>query len=203
MVGCGSISNRHANAANNSTMNMYFTTCCDINEELAYKWKEKYNCNSYYTDYIEMIEKEDLDGVVLCTWPIDHREQIEGCINRGIKNILCEKSLALNGKEAAEILNLANENNVLIMEGFMYRHHPAIRKLEMVLSNGEIGEVDSIRAAFNMYDPEDESKNDLNRGWRNRKECGGGVPYDMTCYCVNACNHFSKSLPQRIYASGG
>lgn len=38
-----------------------------------------------------MIEKEDLDGVVLCTWSIDHREQIEGCINRGIKNILCEK----------------------------------------------------------------------------------------------------------------
>lgn len=74
-----------------------------------------------------------------------------------------------NGKEAAEILNLANENIVLIIEGFMYRHHPAIRKLEMVLSNGEIG---SIRAAFNMYDPEDESKNDLNRGWQRRKECG-------------------------------
>jgi len=204
IIGCGDISHAHANGARASLQDIEFVTCCDINEEIAHNWAKKYNCDRYYTDYLKMVKNENLDGIVICTWPNKHREQIEGCVNNGIKNILCEKSLTLTGKEAFEILTMAESNGVFVMEGFMNRHHQVIRKLESILlKKDEIGEIDSIKSVFSNYDQELESRGDISRNWRQIKEYGGGVPHDMTCYCVNLCNHFANSLPKKIYAVGG
>lgn len=202
LVGCGDISNVHGNAVMRIA-DARFSACCDLNEKRAKAWAEKYGCDRYYTDYLEMLQKEALDGIVLATWPNQHTEQIRNCASAGIQNILCQKSLTLTGSEAMEIYKIVRENKVFLMEGFMYRHHPAIKKLERILANGEIGPVDNVRAVFSDFDAELESVEDSNRNWRQRKECGGGIPYDFACYAVNACGHFSGGLPVRVFASGG
>jgi predicted dehydrogenase len=88
------------------------------------------------------------------------------------------------------------------MEGVKYRHHPAIRKLEHILLDGYLGKIDSIRATFSNYEPEEVQKHGAELDWRYRKDCGGGVPYDWMSYLVNACNHFSGGKPKRVFASG-
>jgi predicted dehydrogenase len=88
------------------------------------------------------------------------------------------------------------------MEAFMYRHHPATGKMDELIAGGAIGAVDSVRAAFTENDPETADPGDAGRNWRQRKECGGGLPYDFTCYCVNACNHFAAAPPKRVFATG-
>lgn len=203
IVGCGGISHAHANAARNIPQKVRFLACCDVRKEAAENWAAQYGAESIYTNYEEMLRDEKLDGVLLATWPNQHREQIERCLDLGLNNILCEKSLALTGQEAIEIWEMATASGAFIMEGFMYRHHPAIRKLESLLSSGEIGIVDSVRAAFSSYDAEEASASDSSsRNWRQRKECGGGVPYDFTCYAVNACGYFIRSIPVRAFALG-
>jgi predicted dehydrogenase len=91
------------------------------------------------------------------------------------------------------------------MEGFMYRHNPAIRRMEELIRDGEIGRVDNIRAEFGWdngpLDPHPVPPLE-HRNWRLRRDCGGGVPYDATCYAVNACGHFARALPARVMASG-
>lgn len=201
IVGCGGISYSHGDASINSQYKIRFVACCDIDDESAKKWARKYNCDGVYTNYEEMISKEDLDGILLATWPNQHREQIEKSLVAGAKNILCEKSLTLSGKEALEIWNLIEKFNAFLMEGFMYRHHPAIHKIDSLLSSSDVGKIDNVRAVFSSYDPED-APTDTTRNWRQRKECGGGVPYDFTCYAVNACNHFVKAIPERVFATG-
>jgi predicted dehydrogenase len=201
MVGCGGISHAHARAAQN-THDIRFVTCCNRTEEKARRWAAQYGCASFYTDYQEMLRNEAVDGVVLATWPNQHREQIERCLALGVRNILCEKALTLTSKEALEIWSMVEGAGAFLMEGFMYRHHPAMRKIERILASGDLGPVDNVRACFSVYDPEDAAPADAARNWRQRVECGGGVPYDLLCYCVNACQHFTGGIPVRVYCRG-
>lgn len=201
LVGCGEHSYVHAAAAR-SLQGMKITACCDINEERAAEWARRYSCKGYYNGIEAMLEKERLDAVILCTWPGQHLEQIEKCLSYGIRNILCEKSLALSGAEALSIWNMVKSNDAFLMEGCKNRFHPATRKIEELLAQGENGPVESIRATFDNYEPEEDSTSGENRNWRERKECGGGVAYDWLSYLVNACNHFSGGSPRQVYATG-
>jgi len=202
IVGCGGISNAHAKAAANSNKDIRFVACCDVREDAARDWAARYGCDSVYVNYEDMIHDEELDGMLLATWPNQHRRQLEDCLQAGARNILCEKALTLTRGEAMEIWQMAKDAGALLMEGFMYRHHPAIARLEDILAGGELGPVDSVRGVFSAYDPETAPPGDPNRGWRQRRECGGGVPYDYACYAVNACNHFAGDVPVRALAIG-
>jgi predicted dehydrogenase len=202
IVGCGGISHAHGHAARRIPDKVRFVACCDVVEERAAAWAKEYGCHASYTDYEKMIRAEKPDAVLLATWPNQHREQIEKCLAAGVKNILCEKALALTGAEAVEICGLVRRAGAFVMEGFMYRHNPAIRKLEQILSWGHLGPVDNVRACFSTFMAEAAPAGDADRNWRQRKECGGGVPYDFACYCVNACGHFSGGLPRRAHCIG-
>jgi predicted dehydrogenase len=119
-----------------------------------------------------------------------------------MRNILCEKALTLTGAEALRIYHLAQACGAYLMEGFMYRHHPAIAYMDEVLASGQLGAVDSVRADFSAFDAESAPAGDRTRNWRQRKECGGGIPYEYACYCVNACTHFAGGLPESVYSLG-
>ena len=202
VVGCGDISHTHAKAALAIPDKARIVACCDIRSDVAAAWAAQYVCEGLYSDYVQMISDARIDAVLLATWPNQHREQIERCLQAGIKNILCEKALALTGSDALDIYELVAAHDAFLMEGVMYRHHPAIAHMDAMVTRGEIGKIDSVRADFSAYDPEELSGNDENRNWRQRKECGGGITYDFTSYCVNACNHFANELPVRVYCRG-
>ncbi len=206
LAGCGAISHAHAKAAG-KTGAFKIVSCCDVIESKAADFAKKYKCASYYTDLKTMLEKEKLDAVILCTWPSQHLEQIETCLGLGMKNILCEKSLAMTGKEALSIWTRIKEEKAFLMEACMNRHHPAVLKLKSIVSSGRIGPVDSVRAVFSNFEPGGTDGGDWparNGGgdWRLKKEAGGGIPYDWMSYTVNACNYFSGGLPVEVYASG-
>ena len=202
LVGCGGISMGQHGPAAAATKEIRFVAGCDVRGEAARAFADRFGLGAVYTDYEEMLRREELDGVLLATWPNQHREQIERCLELGARNILCEKALTLTGPEAVEIRDMVARAGAFLMEGFMYRHHPAIRKMDELIASGAIGPVDSVRAAFAEHDRETASPDDPRRNWRQRRECGGGLPYDFTCYCVNACNHFAGSRPTRVWARG-
>ncbi len=202
LVGCGGISHFHARAAR-KVPDAAIVACCDVRREVADAWADRYGCERAYEDYETMLREHQLDAVLLATWPSQHHEQLLRCLEAGVRNILCEKALAVSSTKALEIWSGARESGALVMEGFMYRHHPATRLLERLLEDDDLGEVAYVRATFTAFDPEESSPTDLDRDWRQRPECGGGVPFDLTCYGVNACNHLSSGLPRRVTAVGG
>jgi predicted dehydrogenase len=199
IVGCGSVSERHARGAAASS-EVAILACADRRLDVAEDWAERHGCERAYGDYAEMVAEHELDGVLLATWPNLHREQVLGCLDAGVRAILCEKALALSGAEALEIWSAAGEAGALVTEGYMYRHHPAVARIDELLAAGEIGALDSIHAAFSIFDPEESSPDDTSRDWRQRVELGGGAPYDIACYCVDACNRFAGARPLRAQA---
>lgn len=202
IVGCGGIAERHARAAAASP-DVALVACCDVRPGRADEWAERHACERAFNDYRAMIAEHDLDGVLLATWPNLHREQVLGCLEAGVRAVLCEKALALDAAEAEEIWTAARAGDALVVEGYMYRHHPAIGRIDEILAAGAIGAVDTIRATFDMFDEEAAAPDDPERDWRQRRECAGGVPYDLACYCVDACNRFAEAPPRRVQAVGG
>ena len=202
MIGCGGISHAHARAALSLDGRVRFASCCDTDAARAREWAATYGAERTYASLEALLDRESPRAVLLATWPNLHRSQIETCLAAGVRNILCEKALAVTGAEASEIYDLAGAAGALIMEGFMYRQHPAIRAIEQRIADGAVGAVDYVRAVFNLWDAELEAPDDHTRNWRQRKETAGGVPYDLACYAVNACGHFAASPPVRASATG-
>ena len=194
IIGCGGISERHAHGAAQSD-DVAIVACCDVRVDAAEDWAQGHGCEHAYGDCRTMLAEHELDGVILATWPNQHHEHVLECLEAGARAILCEKSLTLTSGEAFEVWRAATDSGALVVEAYMYRHHPAFRVLEAAVANGEVGEVDTVRASFSLFDPAEAVADDPRRDWRQRPELGGGVPWDLAGYCVDACNRFAASRP--------
>ena len=95
------------------------------------------------------------------------------------KHVLVEKPFSRHPAEVERAFAVAEKAGLLVMEAFMYRHHPQTRKLEEVVSSGAIGELRQLRSTFSFtLDKPDDIR------WR--PELDGGALMDLGCYCVSA-----------------
>ena len=96
------------------------------------------------------------------------------------KHVLAEKPFSRRPDEVEDAFDLAERNDRLLMEAFMYRHHPQTRKLQEVVAAGAIGELRQLRASFSftLADPTDV---------RLLPELDGGALMDLGCYCISGC----------------
>ena len=97
----------------------------------------------------EIIERPDIDIVMVCTPPNLHAAMSIAAMNRG-KHVLCEKPLARTLKEAEDILSAARSNGVTLKCGFNHRHHPGIKKAREWIDSGAIGELNFIRCVYGI-----------------------------------------------------
>jgi predicted dehydrogenase len=109
------------------------------------------------------------------------------------KHILCEKPLALNPEECREMIAAAHANGVVLMESFMYRHHPRILAAREMIRAGNIGKLKTIETAFTfrLTDTTD---------IRYQLEMGGGALMDVGCYCVNISRLLAGREPESVMA---
>jgi predicted dehydrogenase len=98
---------------------------------------------------------------------------------RAKKHVLCEKPLAMNEAEVSRVLAAARENDVFLMEAFMYRCAPQTRKLVELVASGTLGDVHAISASFGFDGAFPLSGRLLS------KELGGGGIMDVGCYPVS------------------
>ena len=110
------------------------------------------------------------------------------------KHVLCEKPIAANAGEAQEMFDTADRTGRVLMEAFMYRHQPAIRKLLQTVHGGAIGNVKLIRAHFTYNRPVDTA--DV----RYRPDLAGGSLMDVGCYCINFARAVAQREPTSMYA---
>jgi predicted dehydrogenase len=91
-----------------------------------------------YDDYLELLEKEDLDFVDIATIPQVHKPQVEAAANVGIP-ILCQKPLATSLEEALAMKSICEKANVLFSVNENWRWRSWYRKLKEILDNNDIG----------------------------------------------------------------
>jgi predicted dehydrogenase len=109
------------------------------------------------------------------------------------KHVLCEKPIALNAAEAAQLIEAARLRRELkVMEAFMYRFHPQWATVRQLLGAGQIGHLTTIYSTFTYHnvDPQD---------YRNVSEYGGGGLLDVGCYSISSSRWLFEAEPRRVF----
>jgi UDP-N-acetyl-2-amino-2-deoxyglucuronate dehydrogenase len=96
---------------------------------------------SRYADYREMLDKEDLDFVDICSWHQQHAEMVIAAAARQPKAILCQKPMAVDLAEADAMLTACERNNVKLIIAYQRPHHAAWLKARDLIREGVIGDV--------------------------------------------------------------
>jgi UDP-N-acetyl-2-amino-2-deoxyglucuronate dehydrogenase len=153
IIGCGRIAYKHAEAIKkNEKANLLYV--CDIIEERAVDYKNKYGAERYFTDYHEMLEMPDLDVVNICTPSGMHAEMGIAAAKAG-KHVIVEKPMALSLKEADALLNACDENRVKLAVCFQNRFNPPVQKLRRALEEGRFGKLTHASAVVRWFRPQD------------------------------------------------
>lgn len=115
--------------------------------EKAERFKNEHHAKIAYGSYRELVNDRDIDIIYIATPHSQHRDQALLCLNAG-KNVLCEKPIAPNIKQAEEIARLAREKNLFLMEAIWTKFLPAVQKALEWIEEGKIGEPRMIQANF-------------------------------------------------------
>ena len=92
------------------------------------------------TDWRELVARDDVDVVDICTPPGTHAQVAAEAAAAG-KAVLCEKPLATSYREAAAALAAVRRAGVLTAVGFNYRRLPALALMMRMIGEGAVGEV--------------------------------------------------------------
>ena len=133
---------------------------CDISESQARRMGDHYGVAARYTDHRTMLEKEDLDAVLILTF--NHCEVAVDAAAAGA-HILCEKPVCFSVQEGIEIQQAAEKAGVIFMVGYMKRYDESYllgcRYFDEMKGRGEVRLIDVHDACFqndlslrSMYD---------------------------------------------------
>ena len=107
------------------------------------------------------------------------------------KHVLCEKPLSRRPADAEAAFRLAADRGLVLMEAFMYRHHPQTRRVAELVAEGGVGRLRSVRGTFSF--PLADLAN-----IRMLPELDGGALMDLGCYCVSG-SRLLAGEPERVY----
>src|SRR5438105_4075950 len=147
-------------------------------QEKADKFGSEHNVAKRYGSYEALLADPNVHAVYVAT---PHPQHVDWAIRaaRAKKHVLVEKPLAVNHAQAMAIVEAAVENDVFLMEAFMYRCHPQTAKLLELIRERTIGDVRMIRASFGF----NSAFNPDSRVYSNAL-AGGGI-LDVGCYPVS------------------
>ena len=141
VIGCGFISPVHLGGYK-KLESVQIAAVCDLIEERAKSAKEKFGGDetTVYTDYKEMLRKENLDIVSVCTENCRHAEITIDALNAGA-HVMCEKPMAITGEEADAMIAAAKKNNKKLSVGYQLRYQHETMLLKREIDAGKFGQI--------------------------------------------------------------
>ena len=181
LIGCGRIATNHIKAVLNN--HLEFAAVCDVVPEQMENLLAKHELNREesihrYTDYREMIEKEQPELVGIATESGIHAQIALYCIDHGV-NIIIEKPMAMSIEDANEIIRRSEEKGVKVSACHQNRFNVAVQQMRKALEAGRFGKLShgSIHVRWNRnQDYYDQAK------WRGTWAQDGGA-------LMNQCIH--------------
>ncbi len=107
--------------------------------EKAEEFAARFSIKKAYGSYEELAADSEVQLIYIATPHSEHSRNARLCLEHG-KHVLCEKSFAANYSQAKEMIDLAQEKNLMITEAMWVRYMPMADTLKEVLASGIIGE---------------------------------------------------------------
>jgi predicted dehydrogenase len=152
-------------------------------EESAKAYAEQEGIQRAYGSYENLLADPDVEAVYI---PLPNSMHVEWAIRalEAGKHVLCEKPMDRRTAEVERAFGAAEEAGLILMEAFMYRHHPQTRRAKELVEAGEIGELRLLRSSFGFTLSD---QGDI----RVSAELDGGALMDVGCYCVSGSRLFA------------
>jgi len=144
-----------------------------------------------YTDFHEMLDREELDAVWIAIPPFAHTDEVAYAARKGV-HCFIEKPIALTLEKAREMREAAEKHKIKTMVGYQWRQSQSIRRGKALLEQkgGPIGMVAGFWWGGIAGGPEH---------WWRRKELSGGQVLEQTTHIFDLCRFLAGEV-ERVYA---
>lgn len=196
LIGCGGISQAHLEAYKNIP-EAEIVAACDIDQKCLDRMHKEWGVpkKSLYKDWNEMIKKEKLDAVDICTPNGVHCAPTIDACNAGL-HVMVEKPMAMNVSECKKMVAAAKKNNVKLAVGFQHRYRPDTEFLVRARDAGEFGDIMFVKVQALRR------KGIPNWGVFGQKKLQGGGPMiDIGVHMIEVAHYF-MGQPKPVAVSG-
>ena len=180
LVGLGYYSTDLLAPALQQTKHCYLAGIVTGTPSKAEAWKAKYNIpdkNIYnYQTFDQVANNPDIDVIYIVLPPSMHKEYVIRAANAG-KHVWCEKPMAMNVKECQEMIDACKKNNRSLAIGYRLQHEPNTQQWRKIVKEQQLGKVKNVTCAAGYRDNRTDH-------WKQKKEMGGGVLFDMGVYSI-------------------
>ena len=178
IIGLGKIANKFAtDLASIETAELVAVASRNIQN--ANNFAEKHNAKKAYSSYEELAKDTNVDAVYIATPHSFHKEHAILCLQNK-KAVLCEKPFAMNLSEVTEMIQVAKENNVLLMEALWSFFLPHFTYVLDIVKSEKFGKLKSLEADFGFHTPYNTDSRLF------KKDLGGGSLLDIGIYPIFA-----------------
>ena len=164
---------------------------CGRNKENLQEFADKWGWEDIELDWRELIARKDIDIIDIALPQHLHYEIVLEAARAG-KHIFCEKPMAMNSSQAAEMLLACKENGILHYLNHNYRRAPAIALAKNMIDQGLVGQIYHWRSAYQqdwITDPE------FPLTWQLQKEkAQAGPQWDLNSHCVDLAHYLVGSI---------
>ena len=171
--------------------NVEITAVASRDKARAEQYAREQQIPKAHGGYEELLADPEVEAVYI---PLPNSMHIDWSIRalQSGKHVLCEKPLSRRSADVERAFDVAEREQRLLMEAFMYRHNPQTRRLVELIDQGAVGRVRVIRAAFGFvaHDP---------ANVRLQTGLDGGGLMDVGCYCVSGARLIAGE-PERVSA---
>ena len=194
LMGLGYYSTDLLAPALQQTKNCYLAGIITGTPSKAEAWKQKYNIpdkNIYnYQNFEQVANNPDIDVVYVVLPPSMHKEFTIKAANAG-KHVWCEKPMAMTAAECQEMIDACNKNKRSLAIGYRLHHEPHTIEYRRIVNKQLLGKVQKVNCAAGYRDNRTDH-------WKQKKEMGGGVLYDMGVYAIQGARLGSGMEPVSI-----
>lgn len=192
LVGCGRISQAYLDA-----IRVYggarLTAVMDTRDEAARTAAEAVGARAF-TDLGEFVSHGGIDGAIICTPPIHHKEVACTLIENGV-HVLCEKPFATTVEDALAMVEAARRADIVLMMASKFRYVEDVIRAKAMIASGSIGSVQFYQNAFL-------GKVDMRPRWNSDPSVGGGgVLIDNGTHSVDVVRYLLGPI-RRVFAYG-
>lgn len=153
-------------------VNVQIAAVVDRNKNQLNSVGDIFKIENRYTDHKEMLDKEDIDAVIIATPTNTHLEIALDCL-KASKHILIEKPIARSVSEAKQINTASKKYKKQVMVGMNLRYRPDAMLMKSLVNSGELGDIFYIRCGW-LRKQSNEQK-----WFINKSQSGGGVIIDL------------------------
>ena len=195
VVGCGVVGRMRSTLAKEYP-GIGWIGLADINEDLGLKLKNDIKSDFFTTNFRELIERPEVDAVIVATSTWSHVEPILASVERKLP-LLIEKPLATDATESLKVLNAINESGVDAVVGYTQRFRRRFLAVKERINNGQIGEATAVvvRAFMNKMAPTGEVRLSQDRRHLTPMVVSGTHSLDMALWMLG-----DQAKPVSIFA---